>query len=204
MSDVELVHEVAGRAVEYIQQWCSSELHPEADLCTAQVLIAAGCGPARVPSCELTLRCAWRPSLLERAFSLLGPGELHALHVPDLGPFSRPSASRQLSLQRLYSLRGGGWSDPGRLIQQHAATLTELDCSLNLSFKSNDFGNRALSRCTRLEILTCADRYAPTAWLGLSQLHTLRGVDLTQVTVASIAALAVCGSGQFPREFRHA
>jgi hypothetical protein len=40
----------------------------------------------------------------------------------------------------------------------------------------------------RLEILTCADRYAPTAWLGLSQLHTLRGVDLTQVTVASIAA----------------
>jgi hypothetical protein len=33
-----------------------------------------------------------------------------------------------------------------------------------------------------------AARYTPAAWLGLSQLHTLRGVDLDEVSPAAIAA----------------
>jgi hypothetical protein len=46
----------------------------------------------------------------------------------------------------------------------------------------------ALARCNQLTRLTCADRYPPSAWLGLSQLHTLQGVSFYSVSVAAIAA----------------
>jgi hypothetical protein len=36
--------------------------------------------------------------------------------------------------------------------------------------------------------LTYARNYAPNAWLGLSHLHTLRGVDLHRVSVRAVAA----------------
>jgi hypothetical protein len=44
----------------------------------------------------------------------------------------------------------------------------------------------AVAGCTRLECLTGAYPYTPLVWLGLSQLHTLHGVDLR--TVSAIAA----------------
>jgi hypothetical protein len=45
----------------------------------------------------------------------------------------------------------------------------------------------ALASCTRLESLTGAS-YHDAVWLGLSQLHTLRGVDVGEVSFAAIAA----------------
>jgi hypothetical protein len=71
------------------------------------------------------------------------------------------------------------------IVKQSAGTLKELDCRLAVS---NDDWSEALSRCTRLELLTSAVTFAPAAWLGLSQLHTLFGVDLTVVSVATVAA----------------
>jgi hypothetical protein len=47
---------------------------------------------------------------------------------------------------------------------------------------------QALAACTRLESLTYASSFAPSAWLGLSHLHTLRGVDLRHVSIGAIAA----------------
>jgi hypothetical protein len=46
----------------------------------------------------------------------------------------------------------------------------------------------ALACCTRLESLTGPHFYDPAIWLGLSQLHTLRGADLGKVSFAAIAA----------------
>jgi hypothetical protein len=51
-----------------------------------------------------------------------------------------------------------------------------------------DAWNQALATCTRLETLAYASNFAPSAWLGLSQLHTLRGVDLHRVSIGAIAA----------------
>jgi hypothetical protein len=48
--------------------------------------------------------------------------------------------------------------------------------------------DRALSKCMRLESLTFVYRYDPAVWLGLSQLHTLRGVDLSLAPASAIAA----------------
>jgi hypothetical protein len=71
----------------------------------AVLLVAAGCGPARIPTCEHTLRHVQvhgyrvmsavgdhrRPnaaaSVAVRALSLFGPGELRALQVGDAGTF---------------------------------------------------------------------------------------------------------------------
>jgi hypothetical protein len=74
---------------------------------------------------------------------------------------------------------------PVALIQHCAATLTELDC-----YQMGDATDRILPRCTRLESLTLVNwRNCPlAAWLGLSQLHTLRGVSLTTIPAAVIAA----------------
>jgi hypothetical protein len=70
-------------------------------------------------------------------------------------------------------------------VERCAATLTELDCFLIVK---SDAADRALARCTRLECLSSAALYAPSSWLGLSQLHTLRGVDLYVVSMSTIAA----------------
>jgi hypothetical protein len=69
------------------------------------------------------------------------------------------------------------------LIARHKDTITEIDC-VNRSFE----GTQVLRSCQRLEVLTGANGYDSDAWLGLSQLHTLRGVNLGIVTCAAIAA----------------
>jgi hypothetical protein len=73
------------------------------------------------------------------------------------------------------------------LIERYASTLEELDCPV-WPFDRIDGWEQALAACTRLESLTFASNYAPSAWLGLSQLHTLRGVDLRRVSIGAIAA----------------
>jgi hypothetical protein len=69
------------------------------------------------------------------------------------------------------------------LIAPHKDTITEIDC-----VNRSDYGNHVLRSCQRLEVLTGANGYDSGAWLGLSQLHTLRGVNLKIVTCAAIAA----------------
>jgi hypothetical protein len=69
-------------------------------------------------------------------------------------------------------------------VERCAATLTELDCFLVIK---SDAADRALALCTRLECLSSAALYTPASWLGLSQLHTLRGVDLCVVSMSTIA-----------------
>jgi hypothetical protein len=71
------------------------------------------------------------------------------------------------------------------LIERHAATITALDC--RTWFKS-DAAERAVARCTQLQSLSWATRYAPASWLQCTQLHTLRDVNLAVVSVAAIAA----------------
>jgi hypothetical protein len=73
------------------------------------------------------------------------------------------------------------------LIKRYASTLEDLDCSKPPADLS-DAWDQALATCTRLESLAYAHFYAPSAWLGLSQLHTLRGVDPLHVSVEAIAA----------------
>jgi hypothetical protein len=63
--------------------------------------------------------------------------------------------------------------------------LTDLDCYIP---SQSDAADGALARCARLESLRYAYCYAPSAWLGLSQLHTLRGANLCVVSVVAIAA----------------
>jgi hypothetical protein len=48
--------------------------------------------------------------------------------------------------------------------------------------------DRALARCLRLESLSHAHGYTPAVWLALSQLHTLRHVDLSRLPLSAIAA----------------
>jgi hypothetical protein len=96
--------------------------------------------------------------------------------------------SRALASLRL--IKGENVTLPLALIAHCAATLTELDC-FDLKYRPSDDGlKHVLPRCTRLESLTLyALPYCPPdAWLGLSQLHTLRGVRLAEVPAASIAA----------------
>jgi hypothetical protein len=45
-----------------------------------------------------------------------------------------------------------------------------------------------LARCKRVESLTNVHHYAPSAWLQLSHLHTLRWANLSIVSMAAIAA----------------
>jgi hypothetical protein len=74
---------------------------------------------------------------------------------------------------------------PAALMQRCAATLTELECSA----LTGDV-ERVIPRCLRLESLAFSNWWCcpPDAWLGLSQLHTLRGVSLAAVPTTAIAA----------------
>jgi hypothetical protein len=94
--------------------------------------------------------------------------------------------------QALNSLRAVAWAgyvtslQPAfDFIERHGAALTELDCTF---WSRNDGADRALGCCQRLESLTNARYYDAKVWLGLTHLHTLRGVDLGAVSVAAIAA----------------
>jgi hypothetical protein len=88
------------------------------------------------------------------------------------------------------------------IIERCAATVTELKGLLPGHLLSGSWGHPpVLARCTRLQVLTEAFSYAPAVWLGLSQLHTLHGVNLGRVSMAAIAAalprlhtLHACGS----------
>jgi hypothetical protein len=156
--------------------------------------------------------------LLVRSFSLFSPDELVALRVAEArvlahiwslpylqtedagAPVScatpttmtreTPSALRLIAWGR--GLNDGAdsvWPCAAFLLR-HAPTLTELDGQCP---GWDDNGRRgafllALACCTRLESLTCAYSYASKLWLGLTQLHTLRGVDLVVVSISEIAA----------------
>jgi hypothetical protein len=94
--------------------------------------------------------------------------------------------------QALSSLRAVSWSGYRTtlktafgFIERHAAALTELDCSFSEVVTKP---RTALACCARLESLTNARAYDAKAWLGLTHLHTLRGVNLAVVSVAAIAA----------------
>jgi hypothetical protein len=94
----------------------------------------------------------------------------------------------------LSSLRAVGWSRYGTtlepafgFIERHGAALTELDFC-NFGSRDVDAADRALACCARLESLTNAGSYDARVWLGLTHLHTLRGVDFGAVSVAAIAA----------------
>jgi hypothetical protein len=180
---------------------------------SALQLMAAGSGPLRAPTCNHTLRVASGETapgqaLLRRALSLVGPGELQELreartscvregtcdfiqsmleHEPlgphgkrDGAPYDAP-VSRALASLRV--IEGKDVPLPVAIVQQCAATLTELEC-YRLSCGA------VLPLCTRLQSLTLSDWNGcpPVAWLGLSQLHTLRGVSLPDIPAAAIAA----------------
>jgi hypothetical protein len=141
--------------------------------------------------------------LLMRALSLFGPGELRALRVLDIDVFRLVT-----SLTQKASSSGGGQAigalcaiqiglggcfssspDTGllaTLLERHSSTVTELDAKF--PEKMAEEVSSALARCTRLEILTGACAHDSAVWLGLSQLHTLRGVHLDHISVTDIAA----------------
>jgi hypothetical protein len=135
---------------------------------------------------------------LRRALSLFSPGELQALHVADEGtlelvlsmltqggaPGTAAPALRALSVREMLTNKSRMDRDAATaIIERYAATLTEVDC-VSIGEKADS----ALARCQRLESLSTAWVFTPTAWLGLSQLHTLRGVRLNDVPVAVIVA----------------
>jgi hypothetical protein len=206
---------VSNYSLEYFQQW-----HRATDaafrIVAAQMLVAAGRGPARFPTCEQTLRHIpfaaaklqqdLAPSaLLLRALALLCAGELQTLRVTDPATLAFILSALVLrerrehitcdtaeALQRFAPLRVVEWTANATfpeaafaLLGRYAANITELDCPLQ---RRRDAADNVLARCNRLESLTCACHYAPSAWLQLSQLHTLRGVNLSLVSTAAIAA----------------
>jgi hypothetical protein len=77
-------------------------------------------------------------------------------------------------------------------MERYSDTVTEVDCFFVVDVPPtehwSDRANRALRSCKRLEVLTYASPFAVDAWLGLSQLHTLGGVNLKMVSFAVIAA----------------
>jgi hypothetical protein len=193
----------------------------------AQLLVAAGRGPARIPTCEVTLRhartkgfhvvngrrqCSDWTSVVLRALSLFGPGELRGLCVhdntivrlvsrmlqalPDGSPPTSQVAQALNSLRVLeiassddsdFGSNGGSDDDDlqaAAIIERCAATLMELKGPLLCKFEDPS----VLRRCTPFEVLTRAPCYDPAAWLGSSQLHTLCGVDLGWVSITAIAA----------------
>jgi hypothetical protein len=138
-----------------------------------------------------------------RALLLLGPGELPALGVGDADVFrivlsmmnasdagsGAPKSTVELALGALRAVEYASSGAPSyqervfinALIERYAETLTSVAGCDHLD-------PQTLARCTRLESLTHADRFESAVWLGLSQLHTLHGVDLSKVSTAAIAA----------------
>jgi hypothetical protein len=177
----------------------------------AMQLMAAGRGPLRAPTCNHTLRVAsggtavGRTSL-RRALLLVRPGELQELH--ELRTPLDDAETCLFIVSMLRQERAGSWLEndgafvstalaslrviraenvqlPAALIQQCTATLTELNCS-----SLTRDADCVVPACARLESLTLLSWWScpPAAWLGLSQLHTLRGVSLSAVPAAAIAA----------------
>jgi hypothetical protein len=148
-------------------------------------------------------------SVVARALSFFGPGELQALRVEDPDIFrvvltmmqgSAPTSQMARALNSLCAIellaspQEAEDVEDGRdvavIIERCAATVTELKgLPADLLCESGSSHNPCvLARCIRLELLTVVRAYTPAVWLGLSQLHTLHGVDLERVPVATIAA----------------
>jgi hypothetical protein len=205
-----VLHAVTSHAADYMQAWCVIDsVSCDTELNAAQALLAAGRGPARLPSCEcalqhvrLTRKIAYREEricrpLVLRALSLFGPDELRKLEVADPGILDILAfLTKVRPVPALDSLRAVVWSDTVMrrfhgfqpvvdFINRHATNLATLDCPLPFVFPAAD---HALARCRQLESLAHASCFMPAAWLGLRQLHTLRGVDLHVVPAAAIAA----------------
>jgi hypothetical protein len=96
-------------------------------------------------------------------------------------------------MDALCAIQVGGCLSPSADIQalsvvleRHSSTITEFDAQLPAEMLEEV--SSALACCTRLETLTGAYAHDPFIWLGLSDLHTLRGVDLNNVSVGIIAA----------------
>jgi hypothetical protein len=146
--------------------------------------------------------------VLMRALSLFGPGELRALHVTDVDVLrlvtsllrkasSDGTGSAAAQMEQVtdalcvihaadYASSSPDVGSLAALLERHTSTMTELDADLPLSMLNE--AASALACCTRLESLTRAYSHDPGIWLGLSQLHTLRGVDLSIASFAVIAA----------------
>jgi uncharacterized membrane protein YecN with MAPEG domain len=205
----QLVSAVTNYTLEYLQQWHRAVVG-EFEITAARLLLAAGRGPARFPTCEQTFRHTklhdFAPSaLLRRAVALLGAGELRTLRVTDPTVVTfvlsalvqrlreQHTVSHAVEASRVFApLRVVEWTGKATfpeaaftLIDRYAANITELDCPLGGRW---DAADNLLARCIRLESLTNAQYYAPSAWLPLSNLHTLQGVDLSVVSMAAISA----------------
>jgi hypothetical protein len=148
--------------------------------------------------------------VLVHALSLFGPGELRALRVGhadvfrvvlamlDVLPQGDPRASQLAqALDSVCAIELPTFLEEygphaAAIIERCAATITELKGPLPGDVLCESVGSAGhppvLARCTRLELLTHAYSYTPAVWLGLSQLHTLHGVDLSKVSIAAIAA----------------
>jgi hypothetical protein len=148
---------------------------------------------------------------VRRALLLLGPAELQelqelrTLHVDVAGTceiiqslleqeaaacrLSGEGAPRDAPVSRALAsvrvIKGDNLRLSPALLLRCATTLTELECH-----HLTNGAHSVLPRCTRLESLTFHNwsRCPFTAWLGLSQLHTLRGVSLSGVPAAAVAA----------------
>jgi hypothetical protein len=210
MNGMRQLRAVTNHSVEYMWTWC----WPRAGWVIAgssvrkhfiaQVLLAAGRGPARAVTCQRAAQNALGNLLLSRVVSLLYPGELPSLHVTNSAIFfdfefrrSRGDDQAAALSQALNSVQSlmcpnlGGYAPCALgLVKRSVGTLKELDCKELGSYclQEADAWNEVLPRCTRLERLTFASSFLPAAWLGLSQLHTLLDVDLSVVSVAAIAA----------------
>jgi hypothetical protein len=207
------IRAVTNYTLEYVQQW-QQRASGAFEIPAAQLLLASGRGSARPLSCEQTLRhIRWittakgdalvaSQALLLRALALLRPGELRALCVADPtilafilsalaqqqqerdeGAHSAPVLASLCSIDCRTSINRPEVAFG--FLERYAANITALRCPLQRRCGAAD---NVLARCTRLESLMCAYHYAPSAWLQLSQLHTLRGVDLSVVSMAAIAA----------------
>jgi hypothetical protein len=211
------VQAVTSHTAEYMQRWCSEPLwRTQTEQICAQLLVAAGRGYARLPTCERTLRHARAKfhymsrgydfsSVLLRALSLFGPGELRVLRVRDADVFRLVLSMMSAGCDALTSLdslcvvelltpltEGSEERYAAALIERRAATIRSLagrfTGPLLCDAGAREEGQSALARCTLLESLTHAFSYKPAMWLGLSQLHTLNDVDLSQAPIRAIAA----------------
>jgi hypothetical protein len=204
---------VTAHAAEYLHTWIAEPIvifikekeENKFAPALARVLITGGRGPARVFTCKHILRhVELSEPLLRRALSLVRPGELRVVHVASARTLEliltmlqaqedAAGAPGGLALsQALHSLRGlvchtgiDGRDPATTLIERYAATLTHLDCMTDCD---NEVASQAVARCHRLESLEFVLDFLPSAWLGLTQLHTLCGVYFTGVPVAVIAA----------------
>jgi hypothetical protein len=147
--------------------------------------------------------------VLARALSLFGPGELRALRVLDVdvcrlitslmrtaavdADGDGPAPQIEQATDALCAVEVGGYFSPSpdigslaAVLERHASTITEIRVDLNEKMLKQV--SSAVAGCTRLESLTRAYAHDAAIWLGLSHLHTLRGVDLSKVSTAAIAA----------------